>query len=392
MTTAERLSRWSGRFVVAGACWLAIWQVALLAGVSHRTGVVVGLLGFVFQTVFGKAYSLLPSYFDRSLATTRHLPVQFALASAAPAALAVGIELSVPALRVAGAVSWLLAVCLFVGTLAVTIRDNPLGSETGTGDASAHREQLDRTANRFVPVVLGYLLVGSYALLAVETDLPALIDGYPPRSSHLLGAGAGVLLVFTVGFRLLPRFFVTTIDRRVAAVVLTAGAVGPALLAVSLPAGQLFVVAACVQATAVVGYAGAVTVLFARSDRRRVGLYGVVVGAGLGVVAVGIGLLFAIDGVTAEKVAAHVRLTLLGLLGVTIVGITYQFYPPGVSDVAGVSDRTAVAVIGGLGIGTLAAATGFLTGRAALRIGATSVTAAAAVAHLFIVAAVVANR
>ena len=392
MTTAARTSRWARRFVLAGAGWLAIWNGAVLAGVAHRTAVTVGLLGFVFGTVFGKGYSLVPSYFERSLATTRLLPAHFLLANLGPALLAVGIETATPTLRVAGAAAWLVAVALFVGTIGATIRDNPFGSETGTGDASGHRKSLDRTANRFLPVVLGYVLVGSYGLLALETGLPELFDGYPPRTTHLLAAGGGLLLIFAVGFRLLPRFFVTSVERPLALVVLTPGAVGPTVTAFSLPAGGLFVLGAVLQATAVFGYAVAIGLLFARSDRRRVGLYGVVAGAGAGVLAVIIGLLFAFDGVTAARVAAHARLTLFGLLGLTIVGVSYQFYPPGVSSVPLVDGHTAYLALGLLGGGILVEVAGTLDGHPVVTTVGQTAVAGGSVVHVLVVAAVVAKR
>ncbi|WP_336327055.1 hypothetical protein [Halovenus sp. HT40] len=392
MTTAERISRWARRFVLAGAGWFAVWQIAVLAGVSHRTEVVIGLLGFVFGTVFGKGYSLVPSYFDRSLATTRLMPVHLLTAGLGPALLAVGIETATPTLRIAGAATWLLAVLLFVGTIGATIRDNPLGSETGTGDASGHREALDRTANRFLPVVLGYLLVGSYGLLAAETGLPTVFDGYPPRTAHLLAAGGGLLLIFTIGFRLLPRFFVTSVERPLALVVLTAGAVGPAVIAFSLPAGGLFVVGAVLQATAVTGYAVAIGLLFTRSGRRRVGLYGVVAAAGAGLLAVVIGLLFAFDGVTAARVAAHARLNLLGLLGLTIVGVSYQFYPPGVSSQPLVDDPTAYLALGLLGGGLLVEVGGTLGGLPVVTTLGQVLAAGGGVIHLVVVATVIAER
>lgn len=392
MTAAARISRWARRFVLAGAVWLAIWQIAVLAGVSHRSSVMLGLLGFVFQTVFGKAYSLVPSYFDRSLATTRLMPVHLLFANIGPALLVAGIETATPRLQIAGAASWLLAVVLFVGTIGATIRDNPFGSETGTGDASEHRGPLDRTANRFLPVVLGYLLLGSYGLLAAETVLPTVFDGYPPRSSHLLGAGGGVLLVFTIGFRLLPRFFVATVERELALIVLTTGALGPAIIAASLPAGGLFIIGAVLQATAVIGYAVAVGLLFARSDRRRVGLYGVLAGVGAGVLAVAIGLLFAFDGVSAARISAHARLNLLGLLGLTIVGVTYQFYPPGVSSVPLVDDRTAFLALGLLGGGVLVEASAILAGLTPLITLGRALAAGGAVVHLLVVSSVIAER
>ena len=51
---------------------------------------------------------------------------------------------------------------------------------------------------------------------------------------------------------------------------------------------------------------------------------------------------------------AHFRLNVLGFLGLTIVGVSYQFYPPAVGSLPGSSDRTALVSMvllgGGLGV------------------------------------------
>jgi hypothetical protein len=54
----------------------------------RRAAVPLGLGGFVFHVVFGKAYSLIPSYFERQLATHRLLPVHFSLTTLGVAGLA----------------------------------------------------------------------------------------------------------------------------------------------------------------------------------------------------------------------------------------------------------------------------------------------------------------
>lgn len=78
MTAAEVSAR-VRRFVLAGVGFLLVWQVARLAGVPRRTEVVLGLSGFVLHVLFGKAYALLPAYFDRGLAWPRAPAVQFPL-------------------------------------------------------------------------------------------------------------------------------------------------------------------------------------------------------------------------------------------------------------------------------------------------------------------------
>jgi len=348
------LSRWSRLFVAGGVCWLVAWQAAVVAGLPRRTAVALALYGFVFHVVFGKAYSLVPSYFDRGLAAPRAVPLHLALAVVGAAGLAVApLDGAPESAAQVGAVAWAAGVAVFLATMGVTLRDNPLGAETGTGDHNARRRPVDRAANLFVPVVFAYLAVGTLETLGTHTAAPLLLDGYPPRATHLLAAGAAALLVFAVGFRLLPRFLVVDASRPLVYAVLPAGAVGPALVAVGLPSGPLFHLGAAVEALAVIGFAAAVLVLFVRTERDRVGFYGPLLGGFAGAVGVGLGLTFAFDTAPADLVVAHYRLNLLGFLGLTIVGVSYQFYPPTVGRFPGADDRLALATMGAIAVGLL---------------------------------------
>ncbi|WP_436927047.1 hypothetical protein [Halosimplex amylolyticum] len=347
--SSATLSRWSRALVAAGVCWLVVWQAAAVAGLPRRTTVALGLYGFVLHVVFGKAYSLVPSYFDRDLAWPYAPAITLPLAAVGTAGLALEAVDGVPGVvRPIGAWSWALAVAVFLGTLVWTLRENLSGAETGTGDHNADRRRVDRAANLFVPVVFAYLAVGSWETLAARTAVSPVLDGYPPRATHLLAAGGAALLVFAVGFRLLPRFLVAEIPDWVPWIVLPAGALGPAMLAVGLPAGPVFRTGALVEAVAVVGFAAAYGHLYRSSDRRRVGFYGPLVGAGFGVIAVGLGLSFAFGPVDPTLVAAHYRLNLLGFLGLTVVGVTFQFYPPTVGRFLGAGDDLALAALGAL--------------------------------------------
>lgn len=358
--TAKLVTRWSRRFVATGAASLFVWQVATLAGASRSAQVYLGVFGFVFHVVFGKAYALVPTYFDRQLAFPRAPAVQFPLSVLGVAGLAGGALGGPAALSFVGSALWLAGVGVFVGALGWTIRDNLSGAETATGQANTDRRRVDRYANAFVPLVLAYLLVGSYELLAGQVGLPTILGGSSPRLAHLVAAGAAGLLVFAVGFRLLPRFLVAHPPFPLVAIVLPAGAVGPAVIAATLPSGSWFRFGAVVQAIAVLGYALAFVVLFRRSDRRRVGFYGVLAGALAGALGVLLGLSFAFDGLTAGRIAAHFRLNVLGFLGLTIVGVSYQFYPPAVGTFPGASNRTAAASIALLGGGLLVEVVGLL--------------------------------
>ncbi|WP_257299651.1 hypothetical protein [Haloarchaeobius sp. FL176] len=356
---AATVSRWARRYVGVAVAALLAWQVGLLVGIPRGTEVALGLYGFVLHVVFGKAYSLVPSYFDRELAEPRAAIVQLPLTAGGVACLALAPLAGTPdVLEPAGAALWAAGVLGFVGTLAWTVRDNPTGGETGTGGPNAHRAGVDRAANAVVPVALAYLLVGSYATLGLVELVPPVFDGYPPRTIHLLGTGTAALLVFGLGVRLLPRFLVADPPKALVWVVLPAGAVGPVLLAATLPAGPWFHLAAVVETVAVVGYAAIVGTLFVRSDNRRTALYGVLLGAVGGVAAVALGAWFAFVGLDGVLLPAHRRLTLLGFLGLTVVGVSLQFYPPNVGRWPGCDDRTALASMGLLAVGVAVQAAG----------------------------------
>lgn len=386
--SAATVSRGARRFLLASAAALVLALAADLAGLPRRVLVVLALHGFVLHALFGKAYSLVPSYFDRRLALPLAPAVHLPLTGLGVVCLALDPLPEVPEpVGSAGAVAWALGVGVFLVALGWTLRDNLTGAETGTGEANAERRPVDRFANAFVPLVLAYLALGSYETLAVRTPLPAVLGPYPARASHLLGAGTAALLVFAVGFRLLPRFLAAHPPRALVAVVLPSGALAPLLLAASLlDRGALFRAGAALEAVAVVGFATAFAVLSVRSDRRRIGFYGVLAGAAAGALAVALGLAIAVGSSTGGLVAAHLRLNLLGFLGLTVVGVSYQFYPPAVGTFPGASDRTALAALVALAGGLALSAAGLLGGSARAADLGTAVSLVGALVHLYLLA------
>ena len=277
-TASATVSRWARGFVAASVGWLVCWQAAVLLGASRRVAVPLALYGFVLHMVFGKAYSLVPSYFDRELRPARAPTVHLPLSVVGVAGLAAGwVPGAAPTLRHAGAASWAVGVAVFIGTLLWTLRGNLAGGETGTGGHNADRRVLDRLANAAVPVVLVYLAAGAYLTVASITGLPSPLDGSPPRASHVLAVGAAVLLLC---------------------------AVGPALLAVGLPTGPLLQAGAALEVLAVLGFAVAYGLLFVRSDRSRLGFHGVLAGVGCGVLTVAVGAWFAFVGLRTTLVTA----------------------------------------------------------------------------------------
>ncbi len=332
MTTPANVSHWSRRLVLTGACFLVIWNFALIVGIGRQTGIFLGLFGFVFHTIFGKAYALIPTYFDRTLSTDRLLAPQFFLTTTGTIALAVGTELVHPALLTTGGLLWLAGTAVFLGTLIWTLRGNFSGRETSTGTHNEHRVVVDRIANAGTPVALLFLGLGSAGVALSQLAIGGSFVAYTPRWIHLIAVGGATVLIFSLGFRLLPRFLATTPPEWLVWAVIPAGIFGPLLLAAGIPDGPLFLIGALVQSIAMVGYAALVLTLLIRTERSRIGYSAIGAGAVSALIVVSLGLHFAFVGQTGQQVMAHYRVALLGFLGLTIVGISYQFYPPAVFD------------------------------------------------------------
>ncbi|MDQ2071370.1 hypothetical protein ACODNH_13920 [Haloarcula sp. NS06] len=340
----ERASRW---FVTASALFFIGFHAAMAVAAPRRVVVTLGLYGFVLHVLFGKAYALVPSYFDRDLAWELGPAVQFPLSVLGTTGLAL-TPLGPPWLRPVGTALWAGGVAVFLSTLGWTIRDNVTGVATGTGGPNAHREPVDRTANVAVPIALGYLALATGGALVTVAGFGSVL---PQQLSHLLATGTAALFVFGVGFRLFPRFLVAEAPRPIVTVVIAAGAVGPALLGFGLFEPGLLLVGGVIEAIAVAGFTLSYLVLFLRSERRRVGFYAVLLAVVFGVVGIGLGLIIAATGRDPALVSAHYRAMLAGFLGLTVVGATFQFYPPAVGVWPYADDRTALLSIGLLGGG-----------------------------------------
>ncbi|RQH00113.1 hypothetical protein [Natrarchaeobius oligotrophus] len=342
-STAATVSRWSRAFVATGVAFFLAWHLAVLAGYPRPATVALGLYGFVFHVVFGKAYGLVPSYFARELAVPRAPTIHLPLAAVgAVGFFANAAELAPPIVGTVAAASWLAGCLVFVGSVGWTVRSNWTGRETGTGSVDAHRTRVDRIANAAIPFVFAYLLVGS-SLAAVDR-IGAGSAALPAQATtHLLAAGAAALLVFAIGFRLLPRLLAVAPHGSLVAVVLPTGAVGPALLALGFRSESAFRIGAALQMIALVGFAVAYADVYRRSERRRVGGWTILAASGFAVLLAALGGTVVVAAGSAGVVETHYRIAIGGFLGLTIVGVTYHFYPPAVASSARVDDRTAAA-------------------------------------------------
>lgn len=363
--TAKYRSQWSRRFAIVSILFLISWGVAILAGGPRRMEVYLGLYGFVFHMIFSKGYALLPTYFNRSL-RPHWLPfVHFPLTVGGVAGLAFA---SIPELQLyawilpLAATAWMVGVVCFVGGFVWTVRGNITGRETATGNHNRHRRQTDRFANLFMPIALGYLFIGSYLHLSRITWLPDPLGGGPPVVSHLLAVGTATLLIYSIGFRLLPRFFRSTPPRGAVVLVLPLAAIAPLGLASSFTSGTPFLVFAIMQMVAMIGFTIAIVTMAVRAPSLRIGLYAVVVGSLAGLLGMGLGLWFIMGSITASSVMAHIRLNLMGFIGLTIIGVVYQFYPPTAATLPGSTNRTAGGSIGAICSGIVLEVSGLLAG------------------------------
>lgn len=350
-------ARWARAFVIAGIGWFVLAQFAALAGAPRRVVVIATIHGFVLHVVFGKAYTLLPSYFAGSLAVPWAPAIHFPLAIGGTGCLLLGVANRGSDLEVVGQVGWLLGVVVFVMALTVTFRGNLTGAETGTGRANANRRRTDRVANGFAPVVLGYLVVGAaWPVISTVRGGPSPPD---PSITHLLAVGTATLLIFVIGFRLLPRFLVVDLGPSLPLAVLLAGAIGPAILVHGFHDGGSFLLGAILITAAVGGFSVTYADMYRRSDRRRVGVRVVLLGAIAGVATVALGLVMAVDGLSGDMIAAHYRLGSVGFLGLVIIGVTYQFYPPAIAGRPAAGDRlawtAALGIAAGVGLEALGA-------------------------------------
>jgi hypothetical protein len=369
VSSAATISRGAHGLVLAGAGFLVLCTLAAFAEEPRGAVVAFGLYGFVLHTVFGKAYGLLPAYFDRDLAVPRAPLAQLPLSVLGALLLSVtvgstaadSLPIDAETAGEAGALLWATGAAVFLATIALTIRDNPTGAETGTSASKEHLARLDRVANLAMPIALGYLALGAYehAAHAIDAGLPTLTDS-SLAISHVLAVGTAALLVFAIGARLLPRLLRAEVPDVLVGAVLASGSLGPLFLVGwfgsrygdsvgGMPAEGLLHGAIGLLSIAVVGHAIVVGLLVRRAPAPRLGAYGVIAGAIGGVVTVAAGGLIGL-GERAELVAIHPRLGLLGFLGLTILGVVYHFYPPAVAGDRGDDVATASLVLFGGGL------------------------------------------
>jgi hypothetical protein len=329
-------------------------QFAFLFDVSFRVMAVVGLFGAVLPMVFGMAYLLLPSYVGRTL-TTQWLPGVHFIATYAGVGLLLGYELFGyrSSFLVSGVILWSTGVAIFIGALLQTILPAMIANPGRIRPSEDRPQRSTKLAMLAIPIALGYLIIGTIALLSTVGGFLNPFNPTFPMIVHFYGTGFVALLIFALGIRLLTGFFHVTPPKSLSWLVLFCGSVAPSILAFNFYQPPWFTIGAGLEFIAITAYASLVGIVAYRTDRHRVGLYGIGLGALGGVVSIGIALAN-VTGITSDlNIAFHVIVVLNGFLILTIIGYAYQFFPVTNRQFWGATERAGLTTIVVLGAGTV---------------------------------------
>jgi hypothetical protein len=332
---------------------MVVLQVMFLLEASVRVLAVIGLFGAILPMVFGMGYLLLPSYFGQTLSTPRLPGIHLVITYVAVWFLYRGVRFGIGSTYLlVGVILWGIGVAIFLGVLLWTVLPT-IAVNPQLLWYSGNRPQRSTRLTIFVlPIALGYLAIGTIGLLSTVLQVPDLFEMSVPTVVHLYGAGFVALLIFALGIRLVTGFFHVTPPASLSWLVLLCGAVAPGVLATNFWHPPWFVVGASLELLAMAGYAALIALVGYRTDRRRIGLYGIGIGALGGPAAVGVAIAGVAGFFEFPFVALHVPIILNGFLIPTIVGYSYQFYPVTNGQFRGATPRTALTVILSIGVGT----------------------------------------
>ena len=277
-TGSTGLRTWTHRFTVASVGSFVGSLLAFLGG-ANEVAVLIGVFRFVCPMVFGMASPLLPSYVGETLVDQRLAGIHFGLAY-------VGVTLLVAdqfvtagiLLRPLGVTLWTTGVLVFVGSLLVTVGPTAVDTVTGTLGGSGQSQRSTRSATTMIPVAVSYFLVGTVALLMTVASL-RIGTVTMAQVVHYYLTGFATLLIYALGTRLLTAFFHVSLPRPVAWIVLIAGALAPAFLGTFLRVDPWFQVGSVFATLSMIGYVTLVLLVILKTNRRRVGISGIVFGA-----------------------------------------------------------------------------------------------------------------
>jgi len=292
-----------------------------------------------------------------SVERSRHsgFPGVHFIATYAGAGLLLGYELFGygTSFLVGGVILWSTGVAIFTGALLQTILPEMIANPERIRPSEARPQRSTNLAMLAILVALGYLIIGTIALLSTVNGFLNPFNPTFPMIVHFYGTGFVALLIFALGIRLLTGFFHVTPPKLLSWLVLVCGSVAPGILAFNFYQPPWFTIGASLEFIAITAYASLVAIVIYRTDRHRVGLYGIGFGALGGVVSIGIALGNVI-GITSDlNIASHVIVVLNGFLILTIIGYAYQFFPVTNGQFRGVTERAGLTTSVFLGAGTV---------------------------------------
>ena len=343
--------------IMASLTFLILWigsalvgAVAALAGAvdvadvldSDAWTILLPALGFIGLMIFGMAQQFVPLYSGRNLWSPRTALVQVAWGISGVVLVLLG-----PSFEPYGLALWLASVVLFFAILIMTLRTEPM--PTRPQGRRPEFAIMDRYGIPMTSAAILYLAAASVGLLlASPTDGPLV-----PWASlhwfsflHLYTLGFIALMVFGVGFHLLPRFLDVAPRLGVARAIVVLALPGPLLVALTMPflgtsdLWFLFAFFAILEAAAAVLFAALVLDVWRRSEHRRpASTFNAAAGLWL-ILGVALAALFGLDAQdTLAWVPVHGWVNLLGFAGFEIFGVTHEVLPPFTSKGLAVSRR-----------------------------------------------------
>lgn len=326
--------------------WIASYLVRLLAvmipGVylaaisGTNWDLYLPALGFIGLMIMGMAQQFIPLYSGREMWSGRGALLQVVVSVTG----VILLLLDDPRMEFIGLGLWLLGTLLFLLWILLTIRSKKFP----VSPQGKHPEfrSMDILGIPMTSAAVLYLIAASLGfLLASGPDRVPLVDFAADHwfsFFHLYTLGFILLMVFGVGFHLLPRFTDTVPNLRIAQAITAIALPGPAFVALTMPflnepsVEIVFAIAALFEASAAILFAALVLDLWRRSEHRRPATaFNAMAGLWL-ILGVTFASLFGIMPPTRlEWAPVHGWVNLLGFAGFEIFGVTHEVLPPFIS-------------------------------------------------------------
>lgn len=330
-------------FIYASIASLTVWLILLLLNDLLEASALHGMVpsrltsswvqiqlaawGFAGLMIFAMGYVLIPSFIGRRLAkpwaSTLHLPLAV-----------VGLLLVVTALVLrstllwrVGAALWLAGAILFALNLMATRREALRPSVRGPKPSTLG----DRVGLIMVGFAMAYLQVSSLLFLLFDP-----VTGRTPVGSmdywsvlHLYLLGFVVMMIFGVGYNLLPRFLAARPSRVLLYVNAAAAVPPPVLFALFIiQGGPWLALGGALFTVAFASFALNIILMYLRRTREAQPTFYFLFGA-LASLTTGIalGILFILSPALRYLSPVHAELNLFGFVGMTIFGVSYYVFP-----------------------------------------------------------------